>query len=782
MTSVSSCGNAAGNVVPSAEGASSGLTQLLTDTICESTEKRINAEAQLNAAEAQNFAAFASALCAEMADESKAEAVRQIAGIALKNSISGLDPKIDAQKRNKWIELSGEVKQELKTLLLRILETPSGIIRSTTNQVISKIARIDLPTTNWPQLMTHLDTITGASSPPFLRASGHQLLGFICEDIQTLSDDVGSEILSEEHKMHILRLLFQGLVDSESEVKLAALRGFYHGILFADKFMQHEIDRSSVFSVVGASLASNDEAVEGAAWEVMLQIANEFYNLLATYMPTLRDMSLARIAAGPEKSALSAIEFWSTICDEEILILEGDSRRPFLQYIHNYKDSLLPVLFEATIRAENEEVDEDEWNVSMAAGTSIGLCAQVLKDEILPLGLTFIEANFGNSKWNRREAAVLVYGSILEGPTTRAFGPALQKSFEPLCKGLNDESLAVRDTTAWTIARVAKFHLPAILDYLGTGPETPGLISLLVSKLMDDPRVASNVCFALYEIVDGINRPHSLQSRIDPFFTMIAEACVAVAKRSDANENNLRQNAYHVLYILVKEVGVGEVQAQAMKILLSQLMDWMEETLLQPFGEPIAAIQGPMCGCLNALIDRLGKGVLPAADRLYAILQKTIAIQWPIVESGGTWHPSAEEALLAINTLITAIQQSFSRYMSAFDRIVLVGLRSRDDSELCSIAINIVGNLASCLGEDIGPYTSKLVDELIRTLKLATAPIILKPKAMSALADIATFAPKVFQQYLKEFLLFLGQAATTKINEGPLVSNQGPVVSGFSPL
>eukprot|EP01055_Gregarina_sp_Pseudo9_P003622 Gregarina_sp_Pseudo_9__3621@NODE_377_length_3007_cov_24_904987_g356_i0_p1_GENE_NODE_377_length_3007_cov_24_904987_g356_i0NODE_377_length_3007_cov_24_904987_g356_i0_p1_ORF_typecomplete_len892_score275_78HEAT_EZ/PF13513_6/1_4e02HEAT_EZ/PF13513_6/1_1e03HEAT_EZ/PF13513_6/3_8e07HEAT_EZ/PF13513_6/3_9e02HEAT_EZ/PF13513_6/3_5HEAT_EZ/PF13513_6/1_1e02CLASP_N/PF12348_8/6_5e03CLASP_N/PF12348_8/0_017CLASP_N/PF12348_8/6_8CLASP_N/PF12348_8/4e02CLASP_N/PF12348_8/6e02CLASP_N/PF12348_8/0_0049CLASP_N/PF12348_8/9_8 len=751
-------------------GPSTGLAQLLMDTQSENPDKRCNAENQLRAAEAQNFSAFAGALCAEMADEAKSDTIRQIAGLLLKNSISGVDSKIDSQKRNKWIELPGEVKQEMKTLLLRILETQSPIIRSTSSQVISKIARIDLPTNNWMQLMPHLETITSASSPAYLRASGHQLLGFICEDIQILSDDVGNEILSEDHKTQILRLLFQGLVDGDAEVKLAALRGFYHGILFADKFMQIESDRSSVFTVVGSSLSSATEAVEAAAWEVMLQIANEFYPILGAYMPSLRDMSLSRIAGGTEKSALSAIEFWSTICDEEILIMEGDSRRPFQQYIHTYKDSLLPVLFEATTQADEDEdcLDDDEWNVAMAAGTSIGLCAQVLKDEILPLALTFIEANFGHAKWNRREAAVLVYGSVLEGPSTRAFGPALRKSFEPLCKGLHDESRPVRDTTAWTIARVAKFHLPTIVDYLGT-PETSGLISLLVRKLADDPRVASNVCFALYEIVEGMGKPNA-QSPIDPFFTMIAEACVAVAKRSDAGENNLRQNAYHVLYILVKEVGVGEVQTQAMKILLSQLMDWMEETLLQPFGEQIAAIQGPMCGCLNALINRLGKGVLPAADRLYAILQKTISVQWPIVETGGTWNPAAEEALLAINTLIMAIQQSFSRYMNVFDNILLVGLRSREDSELCSIAINIVGNLVSSLGDEIAPYIPRLVEELIKTLKLSSAPISLKPKAMSALADMATYVPKLFSPYLKEFLLFLGQAATTKINEGPLDS------------
>jgi importin subunit beta-1 len=46
----------------------------------------------------------------------------------------------------------------------------------------------------------------------------------------------------------------------------------------------------------------------------------------------------------------------------------------------------------------------------MAAGTCVSLCSQVLQDEILQPALEFVNSNFADRNWKRREAAVLAYG------------------------------------------------------------------------------------------------------------------------------------------------------------------------------------------------------------------------------------------------------------------------------------------------------------------------------------------------------------------------------------
>merc|ERR1719230_790487 len=142
----------------------------------------------------------------------------------------------------------------------------------------------------------------------------------------------------------------------------------------------------------------------------------------------------------------------------------------------------------------------------MAAGTCLALVAQVTGDACVPLVLEFVSANFVNQDWRFREAAILAYGSIMEGPSSEKMRPLVQQSYAHLVNLLNDQSVAVRDTVAWTLGRIAQFH-PTIVP-------VKNLCPVLAQKLVDVPRVAANVCFVIQVIAesqpgDAVNAPPS---------------------------------------------------------------------------------------------------------------------------------------------------------------------------------------------------------------------------------------------------------------------------------
>lgn len=749
-------------------GTEAGLTQLLLDVNADDPRRRKNAEKHLAQVENENFVQYCQALCAELTNETKPEHVRQMAGLMFKNAISGPEPKSDSKKREKWIRMEEPIKAEMRSTLLQVLESNCLLARAAACQCLAKIARLDLPQGIWPEFFVTTDRLLTSESP-HARIASYQVLGYVCEDVQSLAEEVNKTLLSDEVKGRILLMLSRGLMEPELDVRLHSLKAFYHGVMFAERFMQIDEDRRNLFLLIGKCLACQRTDVELAAWEVMLQITNEFYPLLAEYMPDLLNLSVGRIQGGQLETALSAVEFWCTICDEEIMILENESSRPMCNFIQTYKASILPALFEAITKDDDEENLLDEWNLPMAAGTAVTLCAQVLKDDILPLALTFIDANFAASTWQHRNAAILVYGSLLEGPSTQACAPVIAASFVKLCGGLGDSSPAVRDTTAWTIGRVAEFHLPAIAGFL-LPPEGKMLMDKLISLLNDEPRVAANVCFALYEIcaeIPALSAEEFGNLSIDPYFTVMAEALVTVAKRPDANEKQLRQAACHALYILVANVGAGPVQNQAMLLLLEQIMEWMEGTFAAQMNAQltdtnIPLIQGPMCGCLNALIVRLDKSVGPFHERLFSIFHRTLDNKGP----GDTWNEAAEEALLAISALVTAIGTQFLAYMHILSPVLINALRSHEDTQVCSIAIDLAGSLAS-LGDEIATYETAFTEELFNILKDPNTPIFLKPKAMTALSDFALLTPRVFSKHLKDLFSFLKQAAAAQIDKGP---------------
>ena len=82
-------------------------------------------------------------------------------------------------------------------------------------------------------------------------------------------------------------------------------------------------------------------------------------------------------------------------------------------------------------------------------------------------------------------------GSILEGPDTTQLKPLVEQAMPMLIELLKDPSVAVRDTTAWTVGRVCELIPDAVINEQYLNP----LLHALVEGLTAEPRVASNVCW-----------------------------------------------------------------------------------------------------------------------------------------------------------------------------------------------------------------------------------------------------------------------------------------------
>lgn len=195
-------------------------------------------------------------------------------------------------------------------------------------------------------------------------------------------------------------------------------------------FLNLQDQRSYIFNTVAQCLKNSDLRIQQAGWECVLQIASEYYPFLDDYAADLGQHSISTVqtamqvmdqVGGPgdvkrktEAVALASLEFWNTICDVEIatMLQENDAEVPQCKhYIKQAKNVLLPVLFGAMTKQEDQMDDLEEWTLAMAAGTCVGLCAQVLGDDILEPTLQFVNANFGDENWKKREAAVLAYGN-----------------------------------------------------------------------------------------------------------------------------------------------------------------------------------------------------------------------------------------------------------------------------------------------------------------------------------------------------------------------------------
>lgn len=97
---------------------------------------------------------------------------------------------------------------------------------------------------------------------------------------------------------------------------------------------------------------------------------------------------------------------------------------------------ILPTLTEKL--AKQEADSEDDWNPAKSAGIAVMLLAQCCGDAIIDLILPFITQHFTNPDWHYREAAIMAFGSILEGPTKQKLLLLVEQAIQPLIVTLSD--------------------------------------------------------------------------------------------------------------------------------------------------------------------------------------------------------------------------------------------------------------------------------------------------------------------------------------------------------
>lgn len=190
---------------------------------------------------------------------------------------------------------------------------------------------------------------------------------------------------------------------------------------------------------------------------------------------------------------------------------------------------ILPVILQLLTRQE-EDADEDEWNISMAAGTCLSLLARAVTDVIVQPVIPFIESNIRAADWHQREAAVMAFGSILDGPDPGVLAPLVDQALPILIPMMNDPQQNVKDTTAWTLGTICEL----MTSILKPDVHVPPLIGALVAGVEDTPRISANCSWSLMNLVDqlhGFAEVTPATGPLSPYYEHIVTALMRVTEK-----------------------------------------------------------------------------------------------------------------------------------------------------------------------------------------------------------------------------------------------------------
>ncbi|GBG75999.1 hypothetical protein CBR_g21240 [Chara braunii] len=737
------------------------VTQILLNAQSSDGAVRNLAEDSLKQFQEQNFAVFLFSLANELANNDKPSESRRLAGLILKNSLDAKEVARKAEFVQRWVSLDAMVKLQIKAALLATLGSPVPEAYHSAAQVIAKVASIELPRGEWPELVQTLLQNMGApgnEQPAHLKQATLESLGYVCEEVL-------ANVLAQDQVNSILTAVVQGMNASETTgVRLAATKALYNALDFAQTNFENEMERSYIMQVVCEATQSPDKFVRLAAFECLVSIASTYYEKLAPYMEDIFHITSKATREDEEPVALQAIELWSSICDEEIEIQEdfaGDSEITNYHFIKQALPALVPMLLETLSKQEeDQDVDEDVWNLSMAGGICLGLVARTVGDDIVDIVMPYVKDNITKQDWHFREAATYAFGSILEGPTLEKLTPLVNSALVFLQRAMKDTNNHVKDTTAWTIGRICEFlHGPTIEAPVITASNLPSLLQVLLESLRDTPNVADKVCGALYFLAQGYEDSGMSPSPLSPFFQAIVEALLATADREDAGETRLRASAYEALNEVVRSSteDTDAIVVQLIPVIMDKLLKTLEMQIVSTDErEKQTELQALLCGSLQVIIQKLSGtesnkySVQQYADQMMALFLRVFACR------SATVH---EEAMLAIGALAYAVGKEFGKYMPEFYKYLEMGLQNFEEYQVCSVTVGVVGDICRALDEKVLPYCDRIMSQLLTDLSSNQLHRSVKPPIFSCFGDIALAISESFEKYLLYAVPMLQKAA-----------------------
>ncbi|CAN4102345.1 unnamed protein product [Withania somnifera] len=725
------------------------FTQVLLNAQSVVSTVRKHAEETLKQFQEQNLPGFLLSLSGELANEEKPVDSRKLAGLILKNALDAKEQHRKYELVQRWLLLDVAVRTQIKTCLLQTLSSMAPDARSTASQVIAKVAGIELPQKQWPELIGSL--LSNQQLPAHVKQATLETLGYLCEE-------VSPEVVEQDQVNKILTAVVQGMNAEEgnTDVRLAATRALYNALGFAQANFNNDMERDFIMRVVCQATLSSEVKIRQVAFECLVSISSTFYEKLSPYIQDIFSITAKAVREDEESVALQAIEFWSSICDEEIDILEdyggdftADSDVPCYNFIKQALPALVPMLLETLLKQE-EDQDQDEvaWNLAMAGGTCLGLVARTVEDDIVPLVMPFIEENITKPDWRQREAATYAFGSILEGPSPDKLTPIVNGALNFMLTALTkDANSHVKDTTAWTLGRIFEFlHGSTVEIPIITPANCQQVITVLLQSMKDAPNVAEKACGALYFLAQGYGDV-ATSSPLTPFFQEIVQSLLTVTHREDAGESRLRTAAYEALNEVVRcsTAESAPVVLQLVPLIMMELHQTLEgQKLSSDEREKQSELQGLLCGCLQVIIQKLG------ASEPTNLFLKVFACR------SATVH---EEAMLAIGALAYGTGPDFNKYMTEFYKYLELGLQNFEEYQVCAVTVGVVGDLCRALEDKIVPYCDGIMTQLLKDLSSNQLHRSVKPPIFSCFGDIALAIGENFEKYLIYTMPMLQSAA-----------------------
>ncbi|KAK8241286.1 armadillo-type protein [Phyllosticta capitalensis] len=758
------------------------VNQVLEGTLSPDAAIRSNAEQQLTQASEADFSGYLSTLATELANEQAQPHIRTAAALALKNSFTAREYTRLREVQARWLSQPEPVRVNVKNLALSTLSSSDARAGASAAQFIAAIAAIEIPQNMWPELMPTLVENVGKGADHQKEAS-LTAIGFICN-----TDDGELREALAHHSNAILTAVVQGARKEEPNpnVRNKAISALSDSLEFVRTNFDNEGERNYIMQVICEDTQDPDTRIQQNAYGCLNRVMGLYYDKMSFYMEkALFGLTIQGMKSEEEDVAKLAVEFWCTVCEEEISIeddnqqvqenldnpiyrmgsptfdrltfrqanAEGSTElREYFNFARVATQEVVPVLLELLTK-QDEDADDNEYNISRAAYQCLQLWAQCVGSAVVPPVLAFVEKNLRAEDWHFRDAAVSAFGAIMEGPEEKMLDPLVKQALPVLVGMMEDPEIHVRDSTAYALGRICETCSESIDPSTHLQP----LISSLFAGLASHPKMASSCCWALMNLADRFaGNPGCTSNPLSPHFQASVTHLLQVTERADA-DNQLRTAAYEVLNSFI--MNSANDSLNMVGHLSNVILERLEKTI--PLQQQVVSVEDKMTleemqtslvSVVMAIVQRLEAEIKPQADRIMQVLLS-------LLQSAGNKSSVPDAVLAAIGSLANALEEDFIKYMEAFAPYLYNALGNQEEPAICAMAIGLVSDVTRALNEKVQPYCDAFMNYLLNNLRSPTLGNRFKPAILQCFGDIAQAINGAFETYLSVVAQVLVQAA-----------------------
>lgn len=698
-------------------------------------------------------------LATALKDATKPEDLRQLAGVALKNALTAQDDGMRAKKEERWLLTDPSFRSQVKTSLLECLLTEAHLARKAAAQAIAQVAGIELPQSQWSELMPLLLTsCVNPAAPLHAKHAMLQAIGYICEEIDP-------SLLSQDLINQMLLCFVDGLAaDKPVEIQQVSAEGMVHALSFAAENFKDEnsAQRDMIMSSICNATLLENIVVRRFAFDSICKVASLYYQHLTPYMDALFRLTTASVDR-EEEVAVRAIEFWNVICEVEIAILNEQVTVTSMKYATAALSVLVPLTTSCMLK-QLEDYDDDQFTVAMAGAACLGLIAQATGNSCLDLVFKFVTDTIGSPDWHQRDAATHAVACLMEGPEDAPLAPFVAGVLPVQLRALSvlgadatgkpvwgEPNITVRDTTAWCLGKILTHRL-SLVDK----SHIPSLIKVLCESLRDKPRVAANSVYAIHNLSQSLEY-EGAHNILTNFLPEIIKNLLECQQRRDWDESELRTTCWIGISELVKNC--CDEDLELVRWLANVVLQLLQASVLHPMATQDDRIeqfnlQGNLCGALHAIVGRLHDGVEPLAPGIMGALCKILELK------NSTAH---EEAFHAIGAVANVIEAQFVAYIDHLHPFLLAGLAERSEYTICITATHLLGDVLRASGAAIRKYTDEYMRCIVNNLMDPELNREVKPALISVFGDVATAIGADFTAYVVGVTTLVAQAAQTQV-------------------